>query len=381
VTTPVLAGTLLGLIAIAESIVRSAVIGVSTQHALVLCVVALATTLPTALGSEEAAAVTVVAASVVSVTLFHTVTVAAVLAQLIALYQLARAGAPRTRAQSIAVCLPAAFLVLAITHPVPSFSEAGLLTLLLASLAPAAALGGVARQARGEALRHDAARQAAAGDLLQHAARGERARIARELHDVVAHHISMIAVQAETARIATPGIPAEGAQRLIGIGDTARTALTEMRRLLGVLREDAQAETPDLRPQPGVEQLNELLDQARAASGSAARLILSGRPVALDPGVELAAYRIVQEALTNARRHAPGAGVDVELRYNEYALSVRIRDNGPGPPAEPQAESHGLAGMHERAAAVSGQLRAGPATGGGFLVDATLPINASGAVT
>ena len=270
--------------------------------------------------------------------------------------------------------------MLALVHPVPSGSEAGVLTLLLASLAPASAFAGIAQRARAEASSHDAARQAAAGDLLEHVARGERAAIARELHDVVAHHISMIAVQAETARVSTPGMPAAGARRLSAIGDTARAALTEMRRLLGVLREDAGADTPALEPQPGLEQLNELLDAARDASVSGARLILSGAPVALDPGVELAAYRIVQEALTNARRHAPGAGVDVELHYAERALSVRIRDTGPGPSEHAPAGGHGLSGMRERAAAVGGELRTGPAAGGGFLVEATLPIDASAAL-
>jgi signal transduction histidine kinase len=378
---PVLLVAALGLIAITESIVRCAVTGVSTQRALVLCVVALATTLPPLFVAQQASAVTVAAASVVSLTLFHTLTVAAMIALLIVLHRLARDGSPRNRAQAVAVSLPAVFLVLALTHPVPSSSEAGVLTVLLASLAPAAALAGIARQARDEALMHDAARLAAAGDLLQHVARGERARIARELHDVVAHHISMIAVQAETARIATPGMPAKGAQRLVSIGDTARTALTEMRRLLGVLREDAQADIPELRPQPGLEQLNELLDQARDAAGTAARLILSGQPVTLDPGIELAAYRIIQEALTNARRHAPGAGVDVELHYSEGGVSLRIRDNGPGPSVEPLPGGHGLSGMRERATAVGGQLRTGPAAGGGFLVEATLPGGSRQAVT
>ena len=104
-------------------------------------------------------------------------------------------------------------------------------------LTPAAALGAITRQARREAAENRAARQVIAETLVEHTARGERARIARELHDVVAHHISMIAVQAETARLTTPALPAAGAQRLLAIGDTARTALTEMRRLLGVLRD------------------------------------------------------------------------------------------------------------------------------------------------
>src|SRR5205823_5542815 len=123
-------------------------------------------------------------------------------------------------------------------------------------------------------------------------------------------------------------------------------------------------------PQPGLRELNELLDAARDASGSAARLILRGAPAALDPGVELAAYRIVQEALTNARRHAPGAAVDVELHYTGECLQVLIRDNGPGPPPGRAADGLGLTGMRERAAAVGGDLRTGAAPGGGFLVTA-----------
>ena len=379
VALPALAAGLLALLAVSESIVRSALSGVSTQRALVLGVVALATTLPPALMTVEAAALTVVAASAVSLALFHSLTVAALVAQLIAMYRLAREGVPRGRAQPVAVCVSAIFLVLALTQPVPSGSEAGVLTLLLASLAPAAAVAGIAGRARGEALALDAALQAVGGDLLEHTARGERARIARELHDVVAHHISMISVQAETARITTPGMPPAGARRLSAIGDTARSALTEMRRLLGVLREDADADTP-LRPQPSLQQLNELLDEARGASGSGARLILSGPPATLDPGVELAAYRIIQEALTNARRHAPGAGVDVELHYSDHALSLRIRDNGPGAPEGAAAGGHGLSGMHERATAVGGQLRAGSAAGGGFLVEATLPADSTQAL-
>ena len=378
--TPLLAYGSLGLLAVAESIVRSALDGVSAQRALGLCVVALATTLPPAFAGATAAAIAVVAAIVVSLTLFHALTVAALVAQMAALYSLARAGEPRSRAQLIAVGLASTFVVLALAHPVPSASEAGVLTLLLAALAPASAFAGIAQRARAEASSYDAARQAAAGHLLEHVARGERAAIARELHDVVAHHISMIAVQAETARVSTPGMPAAGAQRLSAIGDTARAALTEMRRLLGVLREDAGADGPQLQPQPGLEQLNELLDAARDASVSGARLILSGAPVSLDPGVELAAYRIVQEALTNARRHAPGAGVDVELHYGDRTLSLRIRDTGPGPSEPARPGGHGLSGMRERAAAVGGELWTGPAAGGGFLVEATLPVDASEAL-
>jgi signal transduction histidine kinase len=354
----------------ANAAIRSAVTGVSVQRAVVLSVVACVTTLPPALLAPAAAAATVTAACAASLVLFHTLTVAGLLAQLIAGYRLARSGSARPGAQALAVGLPFTFLVLLVGHPVPRSSEAGVLSVLLACLAPAAAFAGIAQAARSEAQTNAAVRRAAAGDLLEHAARGERARIARELHDVVAHHISMISVQAETARLATPGMPAAGADRLVAIGETARAALTEMRRLLGVLREDADVNAPDLRPQPGLEQLNELLDETRDASGSAARLILTGPPAQLGPGVELAAYRIVREALTNTRRHAPGAAVDVELRYGYTTLKLLIRDNGPGPPDGSALAGHGLTGMRERAAAVGGALRSRPAVGGGFLVEA-----------
>jgi signal transduction histidine kinase len=411
---PAVAGALLALAAMTEAIARGASTGMSVADLVGMGALAASTTVPLAFLGPIAAAVAICAANALSLAAFGTLTVAGLAAQLIVLYRLGRNGvarngrsrnaAPWDAAQFLAPALALPFLVLALAGTGHAGSEERVLVVLLASLAPAAALAGIARQARSEALAHSAARQAVAGTLLEHTARGERARIARELHDVVAHHISMIAVQAETARLATPGMPAAGAQRLLQIGDTARAGLTEMRRLLGVLREDAQASAADQpgadhggadqngrerlgadrHPQPDLRQLNELVDEARSASGTAARLIVSGPPVILDPGVELAAYRIVQEALTNARRHAPGAAVDVELRYTGDALRLRIRDNGPGPslastlapvPAR-EAGGHGLAGMRERAAAAGGELQTGAAPGGGFLIEATLPAKA-----
>jgi signal transduction histidine kinase len=364
--------TVTGVGGLGGHVARASSISVSTQSALVLGLLCLLTTLPLAFLRPAAAAVAVTAADVLSLAPFQLLTAAGLGAELIALYRLGRSGS-----QPLAVLLAAPFLVLALADR--AGGETRVLIVLLASLGPAAALAGIAGRATSEAQVHSTARQVIAGSLLEHTVRGERARIARELHDVVAHHISMVAVQAETARLATPGMPAAGARRLSAIGDTARAALTEMRRLLGVLREDTGGDAADRRPQPGLRQLNELLDEARDAAGTGARLIVSGPPAVLGPGVELAAYRIVQEALTNSRRHAPGAAVDVELRYTGEALRLRIRDNGPGPPPAPPGGGHlpggghGLLGMGERAAAVGGELRTGPAPGGGFLVEASLP--------
>ncbi|MHC3471919.1 sensor histidine kinase [Streptomyces sp. 7R007] len=295
---------------------------------------------------------------------------AGIMAQLGCVYVLARAG--RARVGGVLV-VPYAVIALVGRH-----QDTRVAAVLVATLASAAAATGVARHVRSTALAHSATERAFADTLLEHAARGERARIARELHDVVAHHISMIAVQAENARLTTAGLPPEGAARFLAIGDTARTALTEMRRLLGVLREDARGPEAEVqrRPQPGLGQLLELLDESRDAAGSRTRLIVSGPVAALDPGIEVTAYRIVQEALTNARRHAPGAAVDVELRYTEEELAVRVRDNGPGP-QRPGSAGHGLLGMRERVATVGGTLRTGAAPGGGFLVEARLPVHAA----
>lgn len=235
--------------------------------------------------------------------------------------------------------------------------------LLFVVVVGALALGDARRQ-RGEAVaeRDEAQRDQA---LLE-----ERARIARDLHDVVAHHVSMIAVQAETARLTTPGLSEEGKERFKAIGDTARDSLSELRRLLGMLREDAPGGA-DRAPQPGLDDLGALVDAAREA-GTTVRLTMVGSSESLPPGVDLTAYRIAQEALTNARRHAPGADVDIELRYENDSLHLEVRDNGPG--AEAESDGHGIVGMRERAEMIGGTLQAGPREDGGFSVLADLPI-------
>src|SRR5690349_5320644 len=404
----------LGLLAVAELAARLPVgstvhsgtasgpvthIGPDALTALLMGAFCLLATVPAGLRRPAPAAVAVWVAALASLLLFRLVTIAGAAALVLASYRLARAGS-----RVLAVALAAPFLGLALGLAVTAaraslvagaprdLAAAGIetyvLAVLLASAIPVAVVAATARGAREEGQSHSAARAAAEGMLADHLARGERARIARELHDVVAHHISVIAVQAETARLTTPGLPDAGAQRFAAIGDTARAGLTEMRRLLGVLREDATLAEPDLpdlpgpparpaaerQPQPGLPQLGELIDEARAASGTVVRLIVSGPVTRLDPGVELAAYRIVQEALTNARRHAAGAAVDVELRYAGDVLRLRIRDNGPG--LTDRHTGHGLLGMRERAAAVGGSLQTGEAPGGGFRIEAELPARA-----
>jgi len=393
-----IAGTVLALAALgqaaAQAVMLTAVRGGQTVpastagEAVSLCLLALAITVPLIFLRPAAAAAAITAASTVSLTVFGSgaLTVAGLAAQVLASYRVGYDGVTRDaglaggdrrdRTPVLACGLAVPFLVAALD------GRGGIPAILLAALVPTAAWAGIAQRAHGEAARQASAREVLAGTLADHMARGERARIARELHDVVAHHISMIAVQAETARETTPGLPAAAAQRLAEIAGTARAGLTEMRRLLGVLREDAGGAAAR-HPQPGLAQLAELIDAARETSGAGARLIVSGPVAAFDPSVELAAYRIVQEALTNARRHAPGAAVDVELRYGESTLLLQIRDNGPGPPGGhpaggsghdgPDSPGHGLTGMRERAAAAGGSLRTAAAQGGGFLVEAALP--------
>jgi signal transduction histidine kinase len=295
-------------------------------------------------------------------------TLAGIAAQVIMVYLVA---SRRRRLASVLLALPFLFAAGAVPTDQGRFSTVLLLVLVIGAQA-----FGDARRQRSQAIaERDATRRAMSDTLRDQAATQERARIARELHDVVAHHVSMVAVQAETARLTTPGMPPEGRDRLAAIGDTARDALTEMRRLLGVLRADVDGEA-ERAPQPGLDRLDALVEEARAA-GTTVRVAVHGQPVALPPGVDLTAYRIVQEALTNARRHAPGAAVDVDVAFRDDAVSVRVRDDGPGP-ASGGDGGHGLVGMHERVAMVGGRLRVGPADGGGFAVEADLPIGEAG---
>ena len=366
---PLVAATLVGSLGMVEILARTEYTSSSLNVALLLTA---GSTVPVALARTQAFAAWAAITSSTWITLAvgAPVTLATLVALAFVSYQV---GVGRSRRTSLIAILP--WLANAVWAPYAHGTADRVVAVLLFAVTFASTAAGRARRSRIEAMRRDTSEQAVAESLLDHAARGERARIARELHDVVAHHISMIAVQAETARLTTTGMPTEGARRLVAIGDTARSALTEMRRLLGVLREDAGPE-PSRAPQPGLVQLNELIDEARELAGGGIRLIVQGGVRPLDPGVQLTAYRIIQEALTNARRHAPGAAVDVELRYHADAglVRIRIRDNGPGPADGVTPAGHGLLGMRERAGMVGGTLHIGPAPMGGFLVEATLPV-------
>lgn len=201
------------------------------------------------------------------------------------------------------------------------------------------------------------------------AARDERSRIAREMHDVVAHGLSVIVIQADGARYAAAKDPGVAVGTLETISTTGREALTEMRRLLGLLRDGDTG----VAPQPGLDDVRHLVDEARAA-GTRVEADLPSAPVDVPDGVGLAAYRIVQEALTNVRKHAgPGATASVRVAVGRQ-VEVEVRDDGRGAAAPSDGHGLGLVGMRERAAVHGGTLRAGPAPGGGFAVSARLPL-------
>ncbi|MEV6165218.1 sensor histidine kinase [Streptomyces sp. NPDC052052] len=208
----------------------------------------------------------------------------------------------------------------------------------------------------------------------------ERARIARELHDVVAHNVSVMVVQADGAAYVMDATPDQARQALETISSTGRQALAEMRRLLGVLRTGDGQESGEYVPQPDVEQIEELVEQVRR-TGLAVDFTVEGTARPLPSGVELTAYRIVQEALTNTRKHGgPDAGASVRLVYFDDGLGLLVEDDGHGAAHElyedggADGAGHGMIGMRERVGMVGGTLDAGPRPGGGFRISALLPL-------
>jgi signal transduction histidine kinase len=208
--------------------------------------------------------------------------------------------------------------------------------------------------------------------LAQQAVADERRRIARELHDVVAHHVSVMGVLATGARRVLPRRPEAADEALGTIEDTSRTTLRELRRLLDVLRTEAEP-AADLAPQPTLAGIETLVEQVRDA-GLPVLLRVDGEPRRLDPGVALTVYRIAQEALTNALKHAGPATAEVRLRFGVYWLTVEVSDTGRGPAPGRTTVGHGLVGMRERVSLYGGTLRTGPRPGGGYRVYAKIPV-------
>jgi signal transduction histidine kinase len=205
----------------------------------------------------------------------------------------------------------------------------------------------------------------------------ERLRIARELHDVVAHSLSLIAVQAGVGNYVASAHPEEAARALASVEATSRGALREMRRLVGVLR-DGDPAGPDLGPAPGLADVGQLIT-GTADAGVRVVLEVRGTQRPVSPGVDLTAYRIVQEALTNVVKHAQTTASRVVVTYQEDALCLEITDDGRGAPAAavPTAPGHGIVGMRERAGLYGGEFHAGPLPGRGFRVTARLPLDST----
>jgi signal transduction histidine kinase len=320
------------------------------------------------------------------------------LGSLVALYTVAEQSGRRTSVPA-AVAMGGTFAALLIASGTLPGSLSGLIQTEL-TVALAWAFGDVSRvrsvvgRLRAE---RDALRESEREERAAQAVTDERRRIARELHDVVTHHVTVVVIQAAAAQRALERRPAQAGEALVAIEHAGRLALTDMRRMLGTLADrpatgaasgsSRQASSdgggPALAPMPGLAGLDDLLDGVRAA-GLPVELSVAGERRSLDPGVELAAYRIVQEALTNALKHAGGGRATVALRYERDALELEVVDTRGAGAAEPAAPApteaahtpHGVIGMRERAAVFGGRLEAG-ATPTGYRVVARLPLAGS----
>jgi signal transduction histidine kinase len=292
-------------------------------------------------------------------------------AALVGVYAVAAYRPPRRSMPTVAVATAAMFVAVAA-------SGSGLDTMAGNAIAFAVVwlVGDRQRRAVSEAV----SERARAADLTRsreqlarQAVMEERLRIARELHDIVAHAMSVITVQAGTARMVMDSSPEVARESLGAIEGTSRQALAEMRRLLSVLRDDSAGPDILLAPARGLADLDALVETA-AASGLQVSLSRQGDPVVLPAGAELAAFRIVQEALTNVSRHARASSASVVVRYRPSEVAVEVTDDGVG--GLPGAGGHGLVGMRERAALYGGEVEAAPRPEGGFRVQARIPLEA-----
>ncbi|MFI7067328.1 sensor histidine kinase [Kribbella sp. NPDC050124] len=203
----------------------------------------------------------------------------------------------------------------------------------------------------------------------------ERGRIARELHDVVAHAVSVMVLQVGAVRHRMPVTDTEDRETLSNVEHAGRTALAEMRRLLSAMRQDG--EELELLPHPGLDNLDSLVDDVRAA-GLPVKLEIRGEPFPLPPGLDLSAYRIVQEGLTNALKHSRASQAEVDVDYTDTELLLEVRDDGPGGPSTEAGLGHGLVGVRERVKIFGGDMTAGAARTGGFVLRARLPLDGGG---
>ena len=305
------------------------------------------------------------------------------IALFIALYSLALHG--RLRQLPWACAAMAGAMVLVAVRVSAAVSVWDALFFLLSTTTAALALGLMVRIRRAQlaGLRERAARLEIERDQRSRLATAtERTRVAREMHDIVGHNLSVIITLADAGAYATDLAPERGKEALQLIGDTGRQALGELRRVLGVLREaaDGPSAGPELSPQPGIADIDALCAKVRAA-GLEVVYRTSGDVDALDSGVQLTAYRIVQEALTNTLKHADAdSRVHLAIIEADTRLTIRVQDTGPATPPGPHEEGHGLVGMRERAALYGGTVSAGPAGGGGWSVEAVLDLTPQGGV-
>ncbi|WP_433274654.1 sensor histidine kinase [Actinosynnema sp. CS-041913] len=210
-------------------------------------------------------------------------------------------------------------------------------------------------------------------EALRRAVEHERARIARELHDVVTHNVSVMVIQAGAARKVMDADPDQARGALLAVEAGGRAAMSELRHVMGLLTVDGPA---DLAPQPGLDQIQALVARVRD-TGVPVGLTVAGTPRPLPSGVELAAYRVVQEALTNTVKHATGASAAVVVEYDAERLRVEVTDTGGEPGAASTGDGRGLIGLRERLAVYRGTLHAGPRAGGGYRVLTEIPLEAS----
>ena len=305
------------------------------------------------------------------------------IALFIALYSLALHG--RLKQLPWACAAMAGAMVLVAVRVSAAVSVWDALFFLLSTTTAALALGLMVRIRRAQlaGLRERAARLEIERDQRSRLATAtERTRVAREMHDIVGHNLSVIITLADAGAYATDLAPERGKEALQLIGDTGRQALGELRRVLGVLREaaDGPSAGPELSPQPGIADIDALCAKVRAA-GLEVVYRTSGDVDALDSGVQLTAYRIVQEALTNTLKHADAdSRVHLAIIEADTRLTIRVQDTGPATPPGPHEEGHGLVGMRERAALYGGTVSAGPAGGGGWSVEAVLDLTPQGGV-